>query len=130
MSKSLGLPGLRIGWIVCQDREIRSRLERAKHYTTICNSAPSEILARIALKAREQIIERNRGIIAANLPAFDAFFAEFADWFEWAPPDGGCVAYPRYLGPAAARTASRRSAPSWSRRPACWCCRRASTPPS
>jgi aspartate/methionine/tyrosine aminotransferase len=99
MSKSMGLPGLRIGWIVCQDREIRSQLERAKHYTTICNSAPSEILARIALKAREQIIERNRGIIAANLPAFDAFFAEFADWFEWAPPDGGCVAYPRFLGP-------------------------------
>jgi aspartate/methionine/tyrosine aminotransferase len=99
MSKSLGLPGLRIGWIVSQDKEIRSRLERAKHYTTICNSAPSEILARIALKARDQILDRNRGIIAANLPAFDAFFAEFAEWFEWQPPDGGCVAYPRYLGP-------------------------------
>ncbi|RKT08894.1 aspartate/methionine/tyrosine aminotransferase [Streptomyces sp. 1114.5] len=97
-SKSLGLPGLRIGWIACRDRELRSRLERAKHYATICNSAPSEVLARIAITARERILERNRGIIAENLPQFDAFFAEFADLFEWRAPDGGCVAYPRYLG--------------------------------
>ncbi|GGO97842.1 aminotransferase class I/II-fold pyridoxal phosphate-dependent enzyme [Wenjunlia tyrosinilytica] len=98
-SKSLGLPGLRIGWITCRDRELRSRLERAKHYTTICNSAPSEVLARIAVKARQYILERNRAIIAANVPAFDAFFAEFGELFEWRAPDGGCVAYPRYLGP-------------------------------
>ncbi|MCU7826325.1 pyridoxal phosphate-dependent aminotransferase [Kitasatospora sp. DSM 101779] len=97
-SKSLGLPGLRIGWIACRDRTLRSRLERAKHYTTICNSAPSEVLARIAVKARAGILERNRGIIAANLPLFDAFFAGFPDLFEWRAPDGGCVAYPRYLG--------------------------------
>ncbi|MQS17703.1 aminotransferase class I/II-fold pyridoxal phosphate-dependent enzyme [Streptomyces kaniharaensis] len=97
-SKSLGLPGLRIGWIACRDRELRSRLERAKHYTTICNAAPSEILARIAITARDRILARNRGIIAENIPRFDAFFAEFADLFEWRAPDGGCVAYPRYLG--------------------------------
>lgn len=98
-SKSLGLPGLRIGWIACRDRELLSRLERAKHYTTICNSAPSEVLARIALKARATILERNRALIARNLPLFDAFFAEHPDLFEWRAPDGGCVAYPRYLGP-------------------------------
>ncbi|GAA2964472.1 aminotransferase class I/II-fold pyridoxal phosphate-dependent enzyme [Kitasatospora cinereorecta] len=98
-SKSLGLPGLRIGWITCRDRKLLSRLERAKHYTTICNSAPSEVLARIALKARTTILDRNRVLIASNLPLFDAFFAEFAGLFEWQAPDGGCVAYPRYCGP-------------------------------
>ncbi|MFI6924720.1 aminotransferase class I/II-fold pyridoxal phosphate-dependent enzyme [Nonomuraea spiralis] len=97
-SKSLGMPGLRIGWIACRDRELRSRLERAKHYTTICNSAPSEILARIAIKAREHILARNRGIIAANLPRFEAFFGAYGDLFEWRAPDGGCVTFPRYLG--------------------------------
>ncbi|MGI5292026.1 aminotransferase class I/II-fold pyridoxal phosphate-dependent enzyme [Nonomuraea polychroma] len=98
-SKSLGLPGLRIGWITCRDRALLTRLERAKHYTTICNSAPSEVLARIALKARATVLDRNRALIARNMPVFDAFFAEFADVFEWQAPDGGCVAYPRYLGP-------------------------------
>lgn len=99
VSKSLGLPGLRVGWIACRDRDLLSRLERAKHYTTICNAAPSEILARIAVKAREPITARNREIIAANLPLFGAFFSEFADLFEWAPPEGGCVCFPRYRGP-------------------------------
>lgn len=98
-SKSLGLPGLRIGWITCRDRALLTRLERAKHYTSICNSAPSEVLARIALKARTTILDRNRALIARNLPVFDAFFAEFPDVFQWQAPDGGCVAYPRYLGP-------------------------------
>ncbi|MFI7611546.1 aminotransferase class I/II-fold pyridoxal phosphate-dependent enzyme [Nonomuraea terrae] len=98
ISKSLGLPGLRVGWIACRDRELRSRLERAKHYTTICNAAPSEVLARVAVKARDRILGRNRAIIAANLPKFEAFFAAHAGLFEWRAPDGGCVAYPRYLG--------------------------------
>ncbi|MYV53927.1 pyridoxal phosphate-dependent aminotransferase [Streptomyces sp. SID3212] len=97
-SKSLGLPGLRIGWITCRDRELRSRLERAKHYTTICNSAPAEILARIAIKASARLLARNRAVIDTNLPLFEAFFAGFPDLFEWRAPDGGCVAYPRYLG--------------------------------
>jgi aspartate/methionine/tyrosine aminotransferase len=103
-SKSLGLPGLRIGWITCRDPALRTQLERAKHYTTICNAAPSEILARIAIKARQTILDRNRGIIAANLPLFDDFFGTFPDLFSWQPPDGGCVAYPQYLGPDGVET--------------------------
>jgi aspartate/methionine/tyrosine aminotransferase len=98
MSKAYGLPGLRIGWIACRDRSVLERLERAKHYTTICNSAPSEILALIGLRARDRILERNRRIIATNVPLFDAFFARFPDLFEWKPPQGGCVCFPRYLG--------------------------------
>jgi len=97
-SKSLGLPGLRIGWIACRDREVLSKLERAKHYTSISNSAPSEILARIAIKARERIWERNRTIIAENIPLFTEFFSRYPQLFEWEPPVGGCVCFPRYLG--------------------------------
>lgn len=98
-SKALGLPGLRVGWIVCRDRALLSRLERAKHYTTICNSAPGELLARIAVKAADRILARNRAVLAANRPQFDAFFAAHPELFEWQAPAGGCVAFPRYLGP-------------------------------
>jgi aspartate/methionine/tyrosine aminotransferase len=106
-SKSLGLPGLRIGWLVCRDAAVRDALEKAKHYTTICNAAPSEILARIAIKARESILARNRAIIGVNLPLFDGFFARYADLFEWRHPDGGCVCYPRYRGPGDVETFCR-----------------------
>lgn len=98
MSKPYGLPGLRIGWIACQDRELLSRMERMKHYLSICNAGPSEVLARIALKAREPILARIHQLMRHNLTLLDGFFREFEGLFEWYRPDGGCIAYPRYLG--------------------------------
>ncbi len=52
MSKAYGLPGLRIGWIMSRDRDVLQRMERYKHYLSICNSAPSEYLAAAALRGR------------------------------------------------------------------------------
>jgi len=98
MSKSYGLPGIRVGWVACRDREALGRMERMKHYTSICGAAPSEFLATIALKARDRILARNRALIAKNLPMLETFFAEHDDLFEWYLPDGGCIGYPRYIG--------------------------------
>jgi len=98
MSKSYGLPGLRIGWIACQDREVLSQMERMKHYLSICNSGPSEQLAIIALNNREKLLARNCAIVDENLPKWDAFFARFPDLFDWQHPDGSCMAFPRYKG--------------------------------
>jgi len=98
MSKAYGLPGLRIGWLACRDRALLARLETRKHYTTICNAAPSELIAAAALRRGAQIRARNRAIIDANLPLFAAFFAEWAERFAWEPPQAGCVCFPRYLG--------------------------------
>jgi aspartate/methionine/tyrosine aminotransferase len=99
MSKAYGLPGIRVGWVACRDAEVLRRMERMKHYTSICGSVPSELLARIALKARERILARNRSLIVKSLTMLEAFFAEHSDLFEWYLPDGGCIGFPRYLGP-------------------------------
>ena len=98
MSKSYGLPGLRIGWIACQDHDVLSKMERLKHYLSICNSGPSERLAKIALNHRNQLLSRNCAIIDQNLPKWDAFFARHQDLFDWRHPDGSCMAFPRYKG--------------------------------
>ncbi|QYX57051.1 pyridoxal phosphate-dependent aminotransferase [Roseovarius sp. SCSIO 43702] len=98
MSKSYGLPGLRIGWIACRDQAVLRRMERLKHYLSICNSGPSERLAVIALKNRDAILSRNCAIVDENLPKLEAFFARYPDLFEWRRPDGSCMAFPRYLG--------------------------------
>ena len=97
-SKAFGLPGLRIGWITCQDHDVLDRMERFKHYLSICNSGPSERLAIIALENRDRILARNCSIIDENLPKWDAFFAQFPDLFDWSRPDGSCMAFPRYTG--------------------------------
>ncbi|HEY6781336.1 MAG TPA: aminotransferase class I/II-fold pyridoxal phosphate-dependent enzyme, partial [Thermoleophilaceae bacterium] len=86
MSKAYGLPGLRVGWLACHDRALLQRLERRKHYTSICNSGPSEALATIALRNGGAIRARNRDIVVANLPVFDDFFARWAEAFEWERP--------------------------------------------
>jgi aspartate/methionine/tyrosine aminotransferase len=98
MSKAYGLPGLRIGWLACRDRALLARLERRKHYTSICSAGPSELIATYALRRRERITARNRAIIDANLPRFDAFFTAHTALFEWEHPQAGCVCFPRYLG--------------------------------
>jgi aspartate/methionine/tyrosine aminotransferase len=109
MSKAYGMPGLRIGWLACKDRDMLVRFERYKHYLSICNSAPSEVLARIALNHRDRILERNRSIVRANIAAYDGFFREFAHLFDWQEPDGGCVGFIRYKGPEGAETFCKRA---------------------
>ena len=98
MSKSYGLPGLRIGWIACQDTYVLSQMERMKHYLSICNSGPSERLAQIALTHRDRILARNCAVVDENLPKWDAFFARYPELFDWSRPDGSCMAFPRYKG--------------------------------
>ena len=108
MSKSYGLPGLRIGWIACQDKELIKRMERMKHYLSICNSGPSEQLATIALNNRDALLARNCAIVDENLPKWDAFFAEYPDLFEWRRPDGSCMGFPRYKGAEGVETFTRQ----------------------
>lgn len=107
MSKAYGLPGLRIGWLACRDRELLGRLERRKHYTSICNAGPSEALATIALRNAEALKGRTKATLAENLLLFEAFFAEWEGLFEWEPPAGGCVCFPRYLGDEGVQTFCR-----------------------
>jgi aspartate/methionine/tyrosine aminotransferase len=69
-----------------------------KDYTTICNSAPSEFLAEVAMRNRHKLSERNLGIIKDNLIVMDDFFSRHADLFSWVRPQAGSMAFPRYLG--------------------------------
>lgn len=98
MSKAYGLPGLRIGWIASRDHALLQRMEKMKHYLSICNARPSEVLAGIALKARETIFARNRALCAENIGKLNSFFDEYPHLYEWTAPDGGCVAFARYRG--------------------------------
>jgi aspartate/methionine/tyrosine aminotransferase len=102
LSKAYGLPGLRVGWVACRDRGLLDRAEQVKHYGSICAPAPSEVLARIAISSADKLLAGTRQLIARNLPHFERFFAAHQDEFRWSPPVGGCVCYPRYLGPEGA----------------------------
>ena len=97
LSKSFGLPGLRIGWIATHNEEIMNRINQLKDYTTICSSAPSEILAIMALRGKERIFAEQRRRLERNLAMLSAFFAHYSDLFSWNKPRGGSLCFPRML---------------------------------
>jgi aspartate/methionine/tyrosine aminotransferase len=72
MSKTYGLPGLRLGWLASHDRAALTTIIDFKHYTTICSSAPSEFLSAVALRHRSVFADRSRAIVLANLALIDA----------------------------------------------------------
>ncbi len=94
MSKSFALAGLRIGWLATHDARLLASAARFKDYTTICASAPAEILALIALRERNAVLGRSRRLIAANLALLDTFFERQARHFGWVRPLAGSVAFP------------------------------------
>jgi aspartate/methionine/tyrosine aminotransferase len=99
MSKSFAMAGLRIGWLATRDRDLLARCAAFKDYTTICSSAPSEVLALIGLRARDVVLARSRGIVAANLERLDAFFDAWSDRFTWVRPRAGSIGFPRLTVP-------------------------------
>jgi aspartate/methionine/tyrosine aminotransferase len=98
ISKTYGLPGLRIGWLACRDPEIREALVTLKDYTTICASAPSELLVALALRHRQTLVQRNLEIVGRNLPLLDEFFARHASVFRWIRPAAGPIGFPLLRG--------------------------------
>lgn len=99
MSKSFAMAGLRIGWLATRDRDLLARCAAFKDYTTICAAGPSEVLALMGLRARDQVLGRSRGIVATNLDHLDAFFDDWADRFSWVRPRAGSVGFPRLTVP-------------------------------
>jgi aspartate/methionine/tyrosine aminotransferase len=96
MSKTYGLPGLRLGWLACHDRDILQRCLEFKYYTTICSSAPSEFLTALALRHREVLVQRNRDIVLRNLPLLDAFLRQRSNLFDWTKPNASPIGFVRY----------------------------------
>ncbi len=96
MSKTYGLPGLRLGWLASRDPEIIRRCLEFKYYTTICSSAPSEFLTALALHHREVLVQRNLQIVLRNLSLLDAFIQQRPHWFEWVKPNAGPIGFAHF----------------------------------
>lgn len=98
LSKAYSLPGLRLGWLATQEAPLINRWTEIHDYTTICSSAPGEILGIVALQNKEKILLANLEIIAANTATLEYFFSERPDLFAWHRPLAGSVAFPEWKG--------------------------------
>ena len=107
LSKSYGLPGLRIGWVASRDTDFMQRFAQLRDYTTMCNSAPSELLGMMAMRNEDAIFARHRDRVKAHLEHLESFVAAHAGRLELPRPQGSTVCLIRLLEESAEELARR-----------------------
>ncbi len=94
VSKTYGMPGLRIGWITCIDTGLMETLLAAKEQILITGATIDEEMASRVLAARSEILPQVRAKIADHLEIVRDWI-EGQETFEWVEPTAGVVALPR-----------------------------------
>lgn len=93
-SKSFGLPGIRIGWLITQDETLMETFLAAKEQIFICNSVIDEEIAAHFMTKKEHIFPKIKEHIQTNFKTIKTWM-EKNDYLEWVQPSGGCVCFPR-----------------------------------
>jgi aspartate/methionine/tyrosine aminotransferase len=95
MSKAYGLPGLRIGWVVCRDAALAEQLLAAKEQVLICGATLDERIAGSVLAARDVVLPPILEDARARLAIVRGWMAG-QETFEWVEPSGGVVGLVRF----------------------------------
>jgi aspartate/methionine/tyrosine aminotransferase len=91
VSKAYGAPGLRVGWLIIRDREIRERLTTAKMNIVLSGSPLDETLAAAILSQRETILGARRILLATGFSEVEAWIKQQKGRVDWVRPDGGAL---------------------------------------
>lgn len=94
LSKTYGIPGIRMGWVVCTDAALMYRFLSAKEQIGICNSVVDEEIGYQAFAQREQWLPEVSAQISAALSVVKDWMAA-EELVEWVEPQGGVVCFPR-----------------------------------
>jgi aspartate/methionine/tyrosine aminotransferase len=95
LSKKMGVPGLRIGWIASKDKKIIEECRKMKAYTSICNSIISDILGIVVLKEKKRFLERGRKLVKENCRIVFNWIKK-QDKIRCVIPKAGAVCFPSY----------------------------------
>ena len=94
MSKSYGLPGIRMGWLITQDKNLQEKFLAAKEQIFIGNSVLDEEVAYQVFVKRHEILEPTCAQIRSNFEILKAWMLE-QQYLSWIEPSGGVVCFPR-----------------------------------
>jgi aspartate/methionine/tyrosine aminotransferase len=110
LSKAFPLAGTRTGWIVERDPHRMKAYKNARCHFSVSNNSPGEILAEIAVRARNEVWRKTQEVASRNLETLDAFMNDRRDTFGWIRPRGGMTAFPWLRSGEDARTFCRTAA--------------------
>lgn len=100
LSKSYGLPGIRIGWAVSQDLDLIERIVNLRDYTTLSVSQIDDGIARHALSPEilPQLMSRNLASCAESIAKVEDFVGKHRDRCRWVRPQGAGTAWVQIVG--------------------------------
>jgi aspartate/methionine/tyrosine aminotransferase len=98
LSKTYGLPGIRVGWIICRDRELMETFLAAKEQIHICGPVLDEEIAYRYLQQKDHYLPQIRADIRQKFDIVKSWM-EQQENFEWVEPGGGAVCLPRMRQP-------------------------------
>jgi aspartate/methionine/tyrosine aminotransferase len=94
VSKTYGVPGIRVGWLLCQDAALMEQFLAAKEQIALAHSVVDEAIALAVLQRRDALLPAIREHAAHNLGTVAAWLAA-EPLLEWVAPRGGVVCFPR-----------------------------------
>ena len=94
LSKAVGVPGIRAGWIVTKNRELFAKMLAVKEQICICTSILDEECAYQVLSRREELMKDIRADISVKFKILCEYM-ESQSCLDWVKPAGGVVCFPR-----------------------------------
>ena len=91
LSKCHGAPGLRLGWAITRDADLRDQMVLGKFGTVIACSAVDEALALRVLHRRDRILGDRRRLLADGLARTADWVAAHGGFVDWVRPDAGAL---------------------------------------
>ncbi len=94
VSKTYGLPGIRIGWLITKNKKLQEFFLAAKEQIFICNSVVDEEIAYQFLQQKQKFMPVIQQKIKTNFELIAAWMEQNSK-LEWVKPEGGVVCFPR-----------------------------------
>jgi hypothetical protein len=90
-SKCHGAPGLRVGWLTCQSKELMKQLTTAKMNTVISGSPVDELLALEVFHRRREVLAARRKVLREAIELTADWAEQNSEYVEWVRPDAGAL---------------------------------------
>jgi len=91
VSKALGAPGLRTGWLTVADADLRARLTVAKMNIVLSGSVLDETLAAALLRNKESVLAPRRQLLGTSLRRLATWCHSERRRIDWVRPDAGAL---------------------------------------
>lgn len=91
LSKCHGAPGIRLGWLTCNDSELLEQLALAKMNTVISCSVLDEVVGFHILRNSQNILGERKILLQKGVTIVENWIQENTEFVEWVRPNAGAL---------------------------------------